>query len=75
MQQDYKHYNEASSVLGNVNDDEIHNDNRDQYRKRNTNYSYLVMHKNEDETGVPFQTPAETNLIKTDSISLETLYL
>ena len=74
-QQDYKHYSEASSVLGNVNEEEIDNDNCDQLNKQNTNAKNRIMYKNQDVIDLTLETSTATSLRKTDSISIETIYL
>ena len=74
-QQDHQSDSKASSVLGNVNEEEINNDDCDQLNKRNTTCRNQVMYKNQDESDLPFKTFVATNLIETDSSSVKTLYL
>ena len=58
-----------------ANEEDINNDNRNPLNKRNTNSSNLIMTKNQAERDMPLQILTATNLSKTDSISIETLYL
>ena len=74
-QQDYQHYSEASSVLGNTNEKDANNDNRYQSNKTNTNSKTKILINQQNKISSTVESLMSTNLTKTDNISIETLYL